>query len=37
VKHERARQAADEQLTVPARKAIKPVYIRLFVEFVEKQ
>ena len=25
------------KLTVPARKPIKPVYIRLFVEFVEKQ
>jgi hypothetical protein len=25
------------KLTVPARKPIKPVYIRLFVEFVEKE
>jgi hypothetical protein len=25
------------KLTVPARKPIKPVYVRMFVEFVEKQ
>jgi hypothetical protein len=33
--HVTFRRAAGTKLTVPARKPIKPVYVRLFVEFVE--
>jgi hypothetical protein len=35
--HVTFRRREGAKLTVPARKPIKPVYIRLFVEFVEKQ
>jgi len=35
--HVTFRRADGAKLTVPARKPIKPVYVRMFVEFVEKQ
>ncbi len=35
--HVTFRTRAGKKLTVPAHKPIKPIYITLFVEFVEKQ
>jgi hypothetical protein len=35
--HVTFRRPDGAKLTVPARKPIKPVYVRMFVEFVEKK
>ena len=35
--HVTFRRTDGAKLTVPARKPIKPVYVRMFVEFVEKK